>query len=142
MSMIALVYVSFATKKMSDEALKELLEKAREKNQELDVTGMLLYRDGFFIQALEGEKIVVENLYRKIMRDSRHRRVMILYKSEISQRGFGDWSMGFNKLSDEDIEQIPGFSSFLEDQDDVSFLLDHPGHATNLLKSFKDNNFL
>ncbi|NJO83577.1 MAG: BLUF domain-containing protein, partial [Blastochloris sp.] len=47
---------------MTDDQLREILVKARDKNRRLNVTGMLLYRDRFFIQALEGEQEVVEPL--------------------------------------------------------------------------------
>jgi hypothetical protein len=40
---------------MSDKHLEAMLKKARNKNEKSAITGMLLYRDGFFIQALEGE---------------------------------------------------------------------------------------
>jgi hypothetical protein len=40
---------------MSDDNLKDLLKKSRAKNETLNITGMLLYLDPFFIQVLEGE---------------------------------------------------------------------------------------
>ena len=35
-----------------------------------------MYRDGFFIQALEGEEETVMSLYNKIKTDPRHRSVL------------------------------------------------------------------
>jgi hypothetical protein len=55
MSLYCLVYVSIANQEMSDKHLEAMLKKARNKNEKSAITGMLLYRDGFFIQALEGE---------------------------------------------------------------------------------------
>jgi len=103
---------------------------------------MLLYREGFFIQALEGEQEVVESLYKKIAKDRRHKNVTLVYTHEIDKRGFGDWSMGFNILSNDHVAQIPGFTDFLEDPDDASFILEHPGKATDLLESFKHHNYI
>jgi hypothetical protein len=39
------------------------LEQSRENNLRLDVTGMLLYKGGNFMQMLEGEKDAVLGLY-------------------------------------------------------------------------------
>ncbi|MEL6406516.1 MAG: BLUF domain-containing protein, partial [Chloroflexota bacterium] len=62
MALNVIVYVSYASHTMSESELVEILDTARENNQRLNVTGMLLYRDGFFIQALEGEQAVIEPL--------------------------------------------------------------------------------
>ena len=53
--MICLIYASSATKAMSQDELKALLAKARTNNQRDNITGMLLYNDGNFLQVLEGE---------------------------------------------------------------------------------------
>ena len=57
-----LVYVSLATEDMSDETLKKILNKARTKNEGLDITGMLLYRDGFFMQVWSLSPLVLSLL--------------------------------------------------------------------------------
>ncbi len=106
MSLHCLVYISIATRKMSDNDLQTLLEKAREKNEVLAITGMLLYRDGFFAQVLEGELKDIEDLFAIISRDERHRIVFLLYTKPIEKRNFADWTMGFNKSHDENAEAI------------------------------------
>ena len=67
-----LVYISSATWLMSDEELAALLMECRTNNERLQVTGMLLYKEGNFIQVLEGEQETVEQLYIKIRADVRH----------------------------------------------------------------------
>ena len=57
-----MVYVSAATAPLDADALLALLTRARDKNQRLGITGLLLYRDGDFIQLLEGEREAVANL--------------------------------------------------------------------------------
>ena len=54
MSLHCLIYTSIASQKMTDEDLKAILEKARPHNLALDITGMLLYQDPFFMQIFEG----------------------------------------------------------------------------------------
>jgi hypothetical protein len=137
MALISLVYVSVASHDMTDDDLKEILKEARDFNEPNNVTGMLLYRDGFFIQALEGEAEVVEPLYERIAEDPRHAKVLIVHKTEIDERSFSDWSMGFNKITDEAANQVEGFTSFLQNPGDMSFFTDHPSRATFLLDAFK-----
>lgn len=137
MSLTALVYVSFASnKKMSEDELKDILTKAREKNQQKDITGMLLYRNGFFVQALEGDKQTVEKTFEIIREDKRHRNLLVLYKNKISERSFKDWSMGFHVIDDETLKLIDGFSNFLDEPLTLEFFKSNPSHVMTLLNTF------
>ncbi|MBZ0279572.1 MAG: BLUF domain-containing protein [Anaerolineae bacterium] len=140
MELVSMVYVSVATKPMSDDELRALLEVCRDKNQKIDVTGMLLYRDRFFIQALEGENKVVETLFDKIRQDPRHRNVMKVYKSIVKQRSFGNWSMGFNKLEDVAPDTLDGYTDFLA-RPQANYFVDKPNRAVILLESFKERMY-
>lgn len=137
MSLISLVYVSYSSHDLTDEELKSILEISRTNNQKLDITGMLLYRNQFFIQALEGEESVVMELYNKISQDERHNNVLIVSKDVIPQRSFTDWSMGFNHVTDADLQELDGFTDFLEEET-TEFFTEKPGRATILLNSFKE----
>ena len=72
-----------------------LLEHARRNNEKAGVTGMLLYKDGNFMQVLEGEERVVQALSAKIGRDPRHEKMVTLLEGPLAEREFSDWSMGF-----------------------------------------------
>lgn len=137
MSLISLVYVSFAAHDMTDNELRELLEECRVANEPIHVTGMLLYRDGFFIQALEGEREAVEKLYESITRDPRHRNVTLIFKGDIHRRSFPNWTMGYHRIEQFDDSTLPGFTEFLDDRQDMSFFSAHPSRATHLLEVFK-----
>lgn len=137
MSLTALVYVSFASnKRMHEDELKDILTKAREKNQQKDITGMLLYRNGFFVQALEGDKQAVEKTFEVIREDKRHRNLLVLYKNKISERSFKDWSMGFHVIDDEALKSIDGFSNFLDEPLTLEFFQSNPSHVMTLLNTF------
>jgi hypothetical protein len=114
MSLYTLVYISIASKEMPEEELLGILEIARKHNASKDLTGLLLYRDGFFIQALEGSEKEIDALYERIEKDSRHHTVLQIYKKAISQRGFGDWAMGFATPNIETLKDLPGFSDFMQ----------------------------
>ena len=109
-----LVYISAAEHDFTEEELQELLAKARENNNKLDVSGMLLFHEGSFIQALEGEKSVVERLYEKIGQDKRHSETRVLFRGEIDERHFETWSMGFYRSNQTSSENLEGFHKFLD----------------------------
>ena len=140
MPLHCIVYVSLANKEMSDQDLKGLLKAARNKNEKLNVTGLLLYRDGFFIQALEGEEDTIDALFDRISKDSRHRDVTTVYKKPIKQRAFPDWTMGFSRMDDAVLEKIDGYSDFLQNPT-PGFFKATPSYAQALLENFKADIF-
>ena len=137
MSLYCLVYTSIANQKMSDDNLKDLLKKSRLKNERKNVTGMLLYLDPFFIQILEGEEAIVNESFNIIKQDSRHHKVKIIYKKPIEERSFPNWTMGFNKISDENLEAVEGFSDFWR-RPTSDFFSDSPSEIEKMLEQFLD----
>ena len=107
-----LIYSSTAHHEMTFDELMEILERARQKNTELDITGMLLYRDRDFLQVLEGSKDIVLSLYQKIQRDKRHDHVNLISITPVQSRIFPDWTMGFVDLENIDLKSIPGYFDF------------------------------
>jgi hypothetical protein len=51
------------------------------------------------MQALEGGREAVNSLYIKIVRDTRHREVILLHYAEVPERHFAGWTMGQVNLS-------------------------------------------
>jgi hypothetical protein len=139
MSLYCLVYESFANQEMSDNDLKELLAIARLKNAELNITGMLLFKNGFFMQALEGEEEVIKESLSKIIKDPRHRDILVIYNKQIEERRFPDWQMGFNKIDDSSANLIEGFSSFLH-KPTPRFFKHQATQVELLLDQFKHKN--
>jgi hypothetical protein len=91
-----IVYTSTATEHLSCADLNELLLGARNRNKTLGVSGMLVFHGGTFLQALEGEKRAVNEVFASILTDRRHRDIEVLHRGPgFDQRVFGDWSMGF-----------------------------------------------
>jgi len=92
-----LLYVSDTNRDFSQAALDEILATSRRKNRAADVTGVLLYLDGAFLQVLEGSEEAVEAIFSSISADPRHWNVKVLLDRE-APRAFGSWSMGFEHL--------------------------------------------
>jgi hypothetical protein len=95
-SMHQIVYTSTAAESFSATDLKKLLSGARKRNKALGVSGMLVFHGGTFLQALEGEKRAVNEIFARITSDQRHGDIAVLHRGPgIDQRVFGDGSMGF-----------------------------------------------
>ena len=109
-----LVYVSRATRLMSQKELVEMLVHARATNHQYDVTGLLLYKDLSFIQLLEGPRASVEKIYASIEQDVRHFNVKRLLQNPIESRRFPEWAMGFQSLNKTDLENVEGYTEFIE----------------------------
>ena len=109
MTVYQIVYTRVATSAMGDDQLKDILVKARAKNHDLRVTGLLLYSEGMILQVLEGEEGVVKSLYGQIKADARHTTVNTLADGAIERRVFPDWSMGFVPIHLSEFVYIVGY---------------------------------
>ena len=107
MGLIQWVYASAETKPFASSDLEELLLKARLRNEGDEITGLLLYHEGSFLQILEGEEDRVEATVARIENDERHSNVSLIFRGQIDQRSFGEWRMGFCRPAK--AEDIPGF---------------------------------
>lgn len=96
-----LLYVSNTSRDFSSAELAEIVTASRLNNAARDITGVLLYCDGGFLQVLEGDDAAVSALYGKIARDPRHWNSAILLDRQ-APRVFESWSMGFKKVIRED----------------------------------------
>ncbi|MEY6431821.1 phosphate-starvation-inducible PsiE family protein [Thioalkalicoccus limnaeus] len=135
--MIQILYISSATQPMSTQDLLGLLGECREKNAGVGVTGMLLYGNGTFLQVLEGDETVVDDLYDRIRRDPRHTDLQILHRRVIERRQYSDWSMGFKRLSDRELKGVEGLRDFHESDFTPAYLLQHSDVVDSLMEHFR-----
>lgn len=97
--LVRCLYASRASFDSSSVMLDEILAQSRRNNPAQGITGMLCVSGNVFIQVLEGGRDEVCELYNAIVRDQRHTNVRLLAFDEISQRQFGNWTMGQVNLS-------------------------------------------
>ena len=112
MNLIHCIYASSATSSFKEGDIPSLLERTRQKNAELGVTGMLLYIEGSLFQILEGDAAAVDALYATICNDPRHARVTQIIREPIARRSFDDWSMGFNSIGRDEAAEFIGANDF------------------------------
>jgi Sensors of blue-light using FAD len=135
--MLSLVYVSSATRNFSEPDLVALLKQSQENNARLGITGMLLHKDGNFIQVLEGPDEAVNRLFETINSDERHQGTIRLLDRQVEQREFPDWSMGFRNLKDPAIRELPGFSEFMNEPLNSDLFRKDANRARKLLGIFR-----
>ena len=94
-SMYQLVYISRITSTglSSPSTLNDISECSLERNRADDITGILCYGNGYFLQCVEGSEQALTNLKNRLLVDERHKELKILDFSEITERRFASWSL-------------------------------------------------
>lgn len=136
MSMIRLIYHSTACIRFSGEELLLFLEDIRSKNIQRGVTGILLYHQGKIMQIFEGEKAVVNALFKKIKVDRRHADVVMLIEFKIEKRCFGNWAMAFTYLSKNEWLNIDGYLNLDDPQSILHQILHANAYLNMIINSF------
>ena len=91
--LVRLLFVSRAAEPAAA-TIASICQHSQPRNAERGITGVLVCGDGVFMQAIEGGRAAVNNLYGEILRDARHRDVVLLRYEEITERRFAGWTMG------------------------------------------------
>lgn len=94
-NLLSIMYVSSATYLFSNAELEALLLEAAAYNRSKDVTGVLLYCDGNFMQCIEGPEESVLDVYSLITGSRRHKGLIEIQRVKIENRSFESWAMGF-----------------------------------------------
>jgi hypothetical protein len=95
--LIHVIYVSSAAPDISEHDTVKFLNEARKANRKNDVSGMMLYVGGCFLQLLEGETTKVDAVCRTIFQDEREMRMIL--RESIAEREFPEWTMGFEAVA-------------------------------------------
>lgn len=116
--------------------LGPILNSAVRHNRENDITGMLLYSGGNFLQVLEGPPDAVAATYQRIAQDPRHTNCFTLLEQDVPQRQFSQWSMGCRQLSAQDAARFPEHAPFFQYGFRRPDLQVKPGEALEMLNLF------
>lgn len=138
-NLILLVYSSAATRCFDRDSLVQLLTFARNFNDSHGLTGMLLYDDESFFQILEGDPDELHALYERIEHDNRHAQIIKLIEMRINKRTFARWSMGYAKVTREELAKIPGLNDFFGKGSAFTEL--EAGKAKLLLDAFREGKW-
>jgi Sensors of blue-light using FAD len=99
-----LVYVSNRKPICKQEEIDKILASCKKNNPPLNITGVLLYSDTKFIQLVEGEYKVINDLYNKIKTDPRHDQARLISLGPIQEKSFPSWHMGARKIASSEVD--------------------------------------
>lgn len=94
----SIVYTCAARKRMAESDIQEILDVSRRNNPSKGITGILFYRGDQFLQVLEGDQAVVQELLDTILCDPRQKGLAVLDEYSSAQRMFGQWAMSYRSL--------------------------------------------
>lgn len=121
-----ITYISKFANELTEEQLTKLGEDSEKSNAERNITGVLACAGGLFYQIIEGEDVVIDLLYKDIMKDKRHKEVVCL-KTEynIPKRLFPDFSMKLINLDNSSDELILALNSLLQNLTESHGIISH-----------------
>lgn len=116
-----LVYLSEATTFFDELDLNCLLINAANTNQKHSITGFLYFKNGQFVQYIEGPANELDELFLKIKSDKRHRVITVIDQIALDDRLFPEWSMAYF-ASPDDSDSLGGqiflnMTRFISDYD-------------------------
>ncbi|MDR5589550.1 BLUF domain-containing protein [Christiangramia sp. SM2212] len=91
----AISYVSSAARDLSETEINDVLKESEIRNNQKDITGLLLYSEGNFFQVIEGEKEIIKSLYSDINKDSRHFNLIKLFEKTIQNEAYDGYKSDF-----------------------------------------------
>ncbi|MEM6780939.1 MAG: BLUF domain-containing protein [Pseudomonadota bacterium] len=81
-----------------DDVIADIITASKKNNANDNITGVLFFLDGHFLQIIEGEESDLRALTARIEDDKRHTNIKYLMDREEKERGFGQWKMDSIKL--------------------------------------------
>lgn len=107
-----IIYLSTGVTIFSDFEINDLLNVSRINNAKNGITGLLLYSDGNFLQIIEGENEMIDQLYINICKDRRHKNIINVVNKSIQERSFSNWEMGFSVVDINFLNNNPEINPF------------------------------
>ncbi|NER18311.1 BLUF domain-containing protein [Spongiivirga citrea] len=96
----SLCYFSTADSSLGTNDFEELFEYVVTKNTSQEITGVLVYGQGNFMQIMEGPKKKIISIFNRIKEDNRHHNVIKVIEKDYPDRIFGKYDYGFKVVKD------------------------------------------
>ena len=128
-----LIYTSQAVEPFNKRKLLDLMHESRSYNAIDSITGLLMHREGFFLQVFEGEPSVIENLLNRILNDTRHTKIEVVQDCPAINRLFSNWTMGCLDFDEPELSLLPGIRTDLSDPIIVQELISKLPEISNFL---------
>lgn len=120
----AISYVSTASIDLQEQGVNDIMNETNEFNKGNKITGILLYNERNFFQLLEGDKKVIQDLYKKIIKDSRHQDIIKFLEKPVSRPAFDGYMTDFitdtNKYDQSQLKHYLHYIEVLEPESQKS----------------------
>ncbi|MBB3204858.1 hypothetical protein FHS27_000625 [Rhodopirellula rubra] len=107
-----LIYCSETIKPLPMDGFMHIRRTTRDNNELNDITGLLAYGEGRFLQILEGSRDIVSETYARILDDPLHHSCCLIQFTSCSERFFDGWTMRHLTVQQDTLEQIGFFERF------------------------------
>jgi hypothetical protein len=111
-ALISLIYASRSTEFFHEHEIPDLLQQIRIANAKQQITGMLLYIGGSFLQVLEGPPELVDAVFSKLLTDKRHTQVRLIATDPLPERAFEGWTMMHKTLDPVEADELIGETEY------------------------------
>ncbi|WP_198332135.1 BLUF domain-containing protein [Psychrobacter aquimaris] len=95
--------------------LSDIIRISRNKNLKSQITGIISYREGQYLQVLEGHDLEVDKLMSKIASDPRHEDLWVFLDVRVAKRSFPNWGVSVFDF----VDQGSFFNAFIENNSAV-----------------------
>lgn len=113
-------YISDLNGDASFTNLKSIYTTAKENNLKNNITGILIYKNNNFLQVFEGIENTVNDTFKKISADTRHRNLFIIIDKKTENRYFEDYNFGFTIVKDNNaLHNLKDYLSWLKNADNL-----------------------
>ncbi len=111
-------YVSSTNYGIVHNDLNHLFHITKRNNIHLNVSGILILKNGNLLQLLEGEKQDVNKMYKKIRKDNRHHNIIQILNTSSSDRLFENYDTGFAIINNRrKLKQLRSYLDWLKKAD-------------------------
>jgi hypothetical protein len=93
------------------EEIDSLLSQCCKNNLEKDITAVLLYTEGNFLQVIEGPEVVMLELFELIKKNMRLRGSITIVNAKVNKVYIPKWKMGFCTFGSEVLRKIKGYEN-------------------------------
>jgi len=115
----AICYISNAPTLLDESELHNLFDYTVEANLKKNITGILTYKDGTFLQLLEGNNHEISTLFEKICKDNRHNNITKMIDRPIDYSIFQEYRTGFTSVFRDN--QIEDLNLFIESSENSAY---------------------
>ena len=106
-------YKSKVKSSLSILELESLFSETLANNNTTNITGVLVIRDAMFFQIIEGNAEIIDAIFLKIKKDTRHSKIIEFINKPISRLNFKAFDTGYAVI--QDVDALYGLQEYIAD---------------------------